>query len=436
MSVPSTSAGKEAHNISMGEEQQQVQSTGDLHISDDEAPPPKTTRIEDVAKNKAPRKRKLRPEDERTLQILSEKFISEQNGAVCRIPSCKSKPMKCSKPANLKRHLYQLHPQVFADLFPHEVSAKKKADLEAFNAMQDAIELVTVNGYPFSMLNASGMRGFIKSRIESVRSGGHFLAINRLDIVQKVAEESKRVQNYIAADMHGKSISIMFDVCTVATLSVLGINASYMKGTDVVCRSLGIIKIEKRHSSVALADMVFDILAQYGVSLKNVFSITTDTAKNATATSDILNLVLNNHEQENLSEQNIFDFEHDDDGLDFGIDVENEVELQNIIDNEAMQTQLIRDVAENIAREHGSIEMINQINCGTHVLQLSVNDALAEANSQRTIQSVHDMCVLMRTQIVMIEIRKTGTKIILPPLDNITRWNSKYMMVIIFAQQN
>lgn len=132
---------------------------------------------------RAPRTRKLRPEDERTLKILAEKFQSAQHGMVCQIPDCRSKPIQCSKPANLKRHLSQIHPKVYNTLFPNELSHKHQTELEAFNLAQDTIELVTVNGYPFSMLNASGMQGFIKPRLQSIRANGISLSINRHDIV-------------------------------------------------------------------------------------------------------------------------------------------------------------------------------------------------------------------------------------------------------------
>lgn len=210
-----------------------------------------------------------------------------------------------------------------------------------------------------------------------------------------------------------------------------------MKGAEVVCRSLGTIQIEVRHTSVNLADMVFDILAEFNITLPKVLSITTDTAKNATATTEILNLVASNSEKssaDSIAEESFFDIPSDeeDDGLEFGLDIENEVELQRVIDNVAAQTLLVKEMAENIANKNGDkIVLINQINCGTHVFQLAINDALEAANSKETIQIVHDMCLVMRSQIVMIQIRKLGSKVILPPLDNATRWNSKFTMVRI-----
>lgn len=132
----------------------------------------------------------MRPEDARTLQILAEKFRCDSAGAACQIETCTSQPLKCVRPSNLKRHLLQEHPKEFDNLFPNETDQKKRAELEAFNIKQDSIELVTINGYPFSVMEASGMQGFMKPRLQSVRSQGHFFSINRHIIVDEVAKES------------------------------------------------------------------------------------------------------------------------------------------------------------------------------------------------------------------------------------------------------
>lgn len=209
----------------------------------------KSKRQKTTAK-RAPLKRKLRPDDERTLKILADKFRTDQGLAVCQVPECSTKPMKSTKPSNLKRHLYAVHPTVYANLFPHEVSAQKHSELEAFNAVQDAIELVTINGYPFAMLNSSGMRGFINSRLQAIRPNGFAVTINRFNISKRVAEESNLIRNYITNELKNKTISIMFNICRKASLSVLGLHATYMKGETVICRSLGTVQIEERHTAV------------------------------------------------------------------------------------------------------------------------------------------------------------------------------------------
>lgn len=253
-------------------------------------PPQKKAKTAPVPKKK--RERRLRPDDQRALNILCDKFRSTSKGALCQVDNC-SKTMKSVKPSNLKRHLSNVHPEVFARLFPNLVNKKKQAELEAFNAAQDAIELVTVNGYPFYMLEAPAMRGFIQARLNAVQPEGYSFSINRHDIVQQISDESNRVRERIKSELKGKMVSLTFDVCTIATFSVIGVDALVMGDQNAKKRSLGIIKINERHTSVQLANMLFDILADFDIPLQNVFSITCDTASNATATADILNLVIN-----------------------------------------------------------------------------------------------------------------------------------------------
>lgn len=298
---------------------------------------------------KVSKRRKISPEDERTLQILAEKFRTDENGASCQVHHCKSKHLKSTKPSNLKRHIEQVHPEEHSNLFPHEVNVKKQTELEVYNTLQDAIELVTVNGYPFSMLDASGMRGFTHARLKPFRLQGESLTINRQDIVKKVAEMSEIIRNRIKAEVNGKTISVMFDMCTIATLATFGVNVNYMdEYGNVVSRSLGIIKIEKRHTAVNLADILFDLLAKFEIPLSKVFSITADTAKNATNTSDVLNTIMANcgeNSTDKNPEQIITDNFSDDDDFDSGIDIQNEMELQKLIENADRHTLLAEETA-------------------------------------------------------------------------------------------
>lgn len=150
------------------------------------------------------RARNLRPEEKRTLQILAEKFRTDQTGATCQVDGCSSN-LKVARASHLK-----VHPQLYQNMFPGEFNREKQIELEIYNMMQDAIELVTVNGYPFSMLNASGMRGFVQARKKQLE--GYSLPINRLDIVKSISETSDEIKRQIKSELHGRMISLMFDM--------------------------------------------------------------------------------------------------------------------------------------------------------------------------------------------------------------------------------
>lgn len=388
--------------------------------------PRKTTKRKPKRKN---------PEEEKMLEKLMQTFKRDvvTKKGTCLVENCRSDQITW-RPFNLKKHLRQMHTKEFSKLFTGEVDSEKSAEIELFNVVQDAVALVTVNGMPFSVLNASGMRGFINARIKALHLKGYHVSINRTNIVEEIEKVSKHIENAIKLEMSGKFICLMFDIATKATLSVLGINATYMVGWKVVCRSLGIVQINVRHNAVNLAAIIYEIVAKFGVSLDQVFVLVTDNARNVVNSATVLDLVANsrtNMENNGTNENNsddiadccLSDFEEDNDL----IGEENDIELQNIM----RSSGLLDEIADDIVRSNDSIVAVNHVNCGTHTLQLGVNDGISDSNIGPTMNKAKEICIALRSQVVMIEFRKIAEEKIVPPLPNDTRWNGEYIMVCL-----
>lgn len=382
---------------------------------------------------KRPRKPRTRnAEEEETMAKLVKKFCREPvtKKGQCLVDDCRSKPITW-RPYNLKRHLKQMHSKDYKRLFAEEIDIDKATQIELFNVVQDAVALVTVDGLPLTVFHASGMRGFISPRLKFLQSNGYKISINRWNVLQEVEKVSNYIEGQIKKEMAGKMISVMYDVATKGTLSVLGVNATYIVDGNIVCRSLGIKQINVRHTAVNLADMLYDILAKYEVPLDNVFAAITDNARNVVNSAAVLDRVANSNVNPNEegvdSTENEFDCvqEFDDDT----IDEENESELRNIMENAHNSCRLVDDMCDHIITANDQIVLINHLNCGTHTVQLGVNDAFNDSNAQPTFNEAKEICIALRNQVVMIEFRKIVGKKILPPLDNATRWNSKYVMV-------
>lgn len=271
-----------------------------------------------------------------------------------------------------------------------------QAEIDAYNVVQDAVELVTVNGFPFVLLSASGMRGFIDFRIDYLHKRGFGLpAINRHNIIKELQLASDLIVDEIKEEISGKIISLMFDTATKKTLAVLGVNTTFMVNDEVMFRTLGVIQINERHTAVNLADLIHDILRKFDISLDQVFSITTDNARNVTNVSKVLNSVAEsaNSESTCAEEPDYCDL-HGDENEEIG--AENQAELDKIMNQAAFFENLLIGATANILTTHDLIKLINQVNCGTHTFQLSVNDALKESNADEIIQQVKDMCIVHR----------------------------------------
>lgn len=59
----------------------------------------------------------------------------------------------------MRRHFERCHESKLSELFPNVMSSYKRNEIEKCELLHNAIELVTVNGFPFSILDTSAMKG-------------------------------------------------------------------------------------------------------------------------------------------------------------------------------------------------------------------------------------------------------------------------------------
>ena len=62
--------------------------------------------------------------------------------------------------------------------------------------------------------------------------------------------------------------------------SVLGINVQYLKQSEIVVRTRGMVEINCKHTGHNLKDMIIVVLNRCGLDIQNVYSCTTDNGAN------------------------------------------------------------------------------------------------------------------------------------------------------------
>lgn len=90
-----------------------------------------------------------------------------------------------------------MHPTLLRELFPEEASIETQYEIDACELMLIAIELVTVNGYPFASIEASGLKGLLKNQMNRPEINGHKVTLNRRIIVQNVQEMADSIRTEI-----------------------------------------------------------------------------------------------------------------------------------------------------------------------------------------------------------------------------------------------
>lgn len=356
----------------------------------------------------------------------------------CTVVDCK-KTFKNWKSFNLKRHLRSQHASIYAKLYPREIDEIQRLQIMALELKFAAIELVTINGQPFSLLGASAMKNFYKSQQEELKQKRYHVSLDRRTIAADVNEVSKQIIDILKKEMQNRDICLMMDTCTKGSLSVLSINARFINDDDeIVTRSLGVFELTNRHTAVFMAKTIADYLQNtFGVSMKQVKSVVTDNAANMVLTRKLLNKLALGESIEKyvgLSEDefDLCDEDCTEESEDDGPSAEDQLEIANIINDDENYTTLLSNTAREFTRYYGTVLVVNPISCSTHTLQLAIKDSFTEANVVDIISKVNNICKTLRNQVVVVGLKRLGVKITKPPLKNTTRWNSEYMLVSCF----
>lgn len=379
-----------------------------------------------------------------SLEKLSEYFERVNGQAVCKIIDCTSSLTRFSA-FYLKRHIRTKHLSIFKHLFPSEVENEIQQAINAFETKQNALFLVTGNGYPLSLLEKPSFRFLIQPRMDELCNHGYGVAITRKKMVQYIESTSNEIRERIKNELNTVPLcSFMLDIATKATLSVLGVRASFFRNDIVVVRLLGVIHLTERHTGENIAAEVQQLLASFGKSIEEIYAMTTDNGANMLKTTREINkMIMNGDGVELNNPTNSGRDDHDDDlaersGQRDVVQEESDEEEEEYeydadeIDEHGLEQRyatIIHDMTSNMTLQNDYVALIPQIRCCAHTLQLCIHDALTRSNARRVLSQIREMCKSLRNQVINIELRKLSPKTILPPLDIVTRWCSGYIMV-------
>lgn len=298
-----------------------------------------------------------------------------------------------------------------------------------------AVELVTVNGQPFSLLEASAIRQFGKDTLQQLRQKGFYVNLNRRTISNEIDQISQEIINIIKDEMKDRPFCLLLDTCTKGTLSVLSMNAQYMIDDELIVRSLGVIELTHRHTAALIARTVKNYIeANFAVSIRQVKAVVTDIAQNMVLTRKLLNKLalgesIQQYEDVAEDEIDLSDNEQEDED---GLSSMDELAIANIVNNNAHYETMVSSAASEFAAYYGPIVTVNPISCSTHTIQLAIKDTFAVCDVSTITSTVNNLSKLLRTQVVLLALKRMNIQVIKPHIRNVTRWNSDYMMVNVF----
>ncbi|CAG9820729.1 unnamed protein product [Phaedon cochleariae] len=323
-------------------------------------------------------------------------YIQVEDKSVCKL--CKD-VIKGHHATNLKKHLIRSH-NFTEDQFGTITSVNKSSNqpnVKEMNTIKieitkeiliDAcVELVTVNGRPFSLMEDSGFKKIlepIKAGLSRKTKDKHF-SLSSESIQKYVTREADDVRRKIIEEVTNCMVSVKVDGVTRIDRSFLGINIQYIKNGQIVLRTLALKKITNQHTGANLKTMIMDACNSFQIGLGNIYSITTDNGSNLLKAIkiiaseigeyDVIENEVDNDDQDEFSENIEIVVEDDSDmegnsrsgaGLEFGSDAFFKIFYKNFQDfnNDGSSTSTLPNLRLKVTG----------MRCAAHTLQLAIED--------------------------------------------------------------
>lgn len=396
----------------------------------------------------SPRKRKQSrvPLGEQAKRFYLEPYAKDGDENIqffkCRI--CATE-IKGNRIHNLAGHIAYAHKEKYAEIDPF---LKEPLPMKQLQLLQNAVEIVSVNGRPFSFLSDSGYQAGIKNKIDKLNKAGHLIDLKR-DIKTHLRQMAEKVRAKICEEVKGISLGMQLDVATVNGRSIQGVSLQYRKNGIMLVRSIGVIELEQSHTGIYLAKVCFDRIQQFGVNIKQIVTITRDNAANNNTLVDKMDNYLKSSigqakEQfdspKRLEKPPVLDTEYSDNDIAELLAEPDEISDDQVLTDmfeaaiQERNTKLLNAMSNELNDIGFDIRWdITSVNCAAHTLQLGIHDALKLLPTKH--QNLLELCrravKFLRLPKSEQDITAANIKYTKPRLEVVTRWGSMYLMVKI-----
>lgn len=347
-----------------------------------------------------------------------------------------------TKNSNLYSHLQHNHKEVLKKFEDSDETIEKiRAKL-----LLDCVELVAVNGNPFTNLLNSGLLSMLDKTLNELQQAGrgvNFTDPHLPEVKEILSLAAEKVQRKICEELRNRPLSLLVDITTKRRRSILGVSVQYITDKKQKIRSIGMLELSYSHTGEYLSKVIGELLQKFNVRSQQIITITTDNGANVLKMIRGLSsqmVTFENNASPIIPEsescdneivnylENVTDYT-DDQALDL---------LFNQIDEDGFTTEhenLLDAVLNNVQNQivYNFVGSINGIRCAAHTLQLCIKSGLNKL--ERAIVNVIEICrhiaKTMRLNSTAHALKSAGISFTVPHLDVETRWCSTYIMVKI-----
>lgn len=165
------------------------------------------------------------------------------------------------------------------------------------------VDLITIHGLPLSLMNYPAFHSLIDPILKVLPEK---ISINRKSIRQKIKDRAAQERIITKNLLKDKLVSLKFDFGN----DVLGVNSQVIHEGKIVIRALSMNVLFESHTGINTTNHINEVLDRYELSVKQIYTNTTDNANNMRMCSKLL------HDMQNVDTDWYEEYIHDENCLD------------------------------------------------------------------------------------------------------------------------
>lgn len=285
--------------------------------------------------------------------------------------------------------------------------------------------MIVLSATPFAFLKSKGFQYLIQPFTIAFRLAGIDFTVNRKNTQSKIAERAEQLKQIIRKEVDGNMVCLLLDIASRFNRSIFGINIAYFYNGKVRIRTIGMQTLKITQTGRNLYEIVKEKLSDFGITIQQVFAVTTDNGKNLIKLSQLMKKELMDS-NDCPSDDEIDEYDEmserafDQSGID-----------EHYFDTEIFNEEYFDDLLRNVCNEFSCPYdgLFSGISCAAHGLHLVVTEAVKQCRGiNALIEKCRTMAKKMRTPNLRAALKESGKKMAI--LDVKTRWSSTFNMVI------
>lgn len=153
------------------------------------------------------------------------------------------------------------------------------------------LELITVNGRPFSILEDSGFKKIVNSITDGYKN--ERIIVNKENIRKMIEPTAEKCKEKIMKEVKNKMISLKVDAASRMNRSFLGINIQFLTDDRITLRTLAVRELKESHTAEYLKTVIIEVLTSFKINIQQVYTVTSDNGANMIKCTNILQNELN-----------------------------------------------------------------------------------------------------------------------------------------------